>query len=461
MLRTITMISSARRSAATIGLCAGLILSAGQAAAQRHDPMAELVQEALRNNPGLAQARASERRAAAELAQARGLYLPSVSLESRYSRQRGTLNLGDVVNPAFATLNELTGEARFPTNLDLTLPRSWESGLRLTQPLFNESIRANHALVRRRSEAESWRRRVVARKLAADVQSALLEASLASSAVSVFESSLSLVEENERVAERLVSAQSMTPEVVYRARAERSEVEQQLLEARERAQAAARVVNRLVGRPLEEPVPVVPVDSVLCLEIGLTAEEAESRALAGREELRQSDAGVAAAGAAKRLANAAFLPTVGVALEVGYQGNRIGFSRNEDYAVASLVFSWNLIDGGRNVAGRQAAQAEVERQLAARREAEDLIRLDARTAWEAAATARSAIGSAQERVISARRTFDLVRRKWEEGVATQIEFVDARDALTRAELNRDQTIYRYGIRYVELERAAALRELML
>ena len=37
--------------------------------------------------------------------------------------------------------------------------------------------------------------------------------------------------------------------------------------------------------------------------------------------------------------------------------------------------------------------------------------------------------------------------------------LNARVALTNAEPNRAVTIYRYGVRYVELERAAALREI--
>ena len=60
-------------------------------------------------------------------------------------------------------------------------------------------------------------------------------------------------------------------------------------------------------------------------------------------------------------------------------------------------------------------------------------------------------------VETAERTFDLVHRRYEEGVASQIEFLDARTQLTNAELNRALTAHRYAIRYFDLERAAALR----
>ncbi|MGH7607881.1 MAG: hypothetical protein ACREME_11130 [Gemmatimonadales bacterium] len=50
-----------------------------------------------------------------------------------------------------------------------------------------------------------------------------------------------------------------------------------------------------------------------------------------------------------------------------------------------------------------------------------------------------------------------MRRRYEEGAASQIEFLDARTQLTNAELNRTLTAHRYAMRYVDLERAAALR----
>jgi outer membrane protein TolC len=52
-----------------------------------------------------------------------------------------------------------------------------------------------------------------------------------------------------------------------------------------------------------------------------------------------------------------------------------------------------------------------------------------------------------------------VRRRYEEGLATPVEFLDARTALTEAELNRVITVYSYAIRWVDLERAAGLREM--
>ncbi len=419
--------------------------------AQRPDPLGQLVTEALRTNLGLEGERLAERRAAAEVREARGLFFPSLGLQSRYSRLGGVPNIGDLINPAYATLNQLTGTS-------LTLPQAHESRLELVQPVFNLGIVANYAVAGARADGQRMQLAAAARQLAADVQVAYLQEASARRAVEIYDATQALVRENERVAERLLAAGSATPEAVFRARAERADVEQQLAEAREQQLAAARALNRIVRRPLDAPVEAVPDSVFERLPLDITADSAVARALAAREELRQADAGVRAAQASGRAATAAFFPSVSVALDYGFQGPDIAFRSSNDFWLASVVVSWNLFNGGRDAARASEAGYEADRARTQRQDLADRIALQVRTAHEAAAVARSAITTADARLEAARRTFELVRRRYEEGVASPIEFVDARTAYTSAQLNRVLTAYRYAIRWVELERAAALRE---
>ncbi len=434
-----------------------LMLAALQAPTQR-DPLGPLVAEALRNNLGLETERLAERRASADVSAARGPFLPSINLDSRYSRQEGTLDLGDVLNPAFRAINQLRGDNAFPTNLALTLPLAFESHVRLTQPLFNETIRQNYALTRHRRTAQELHRRGAARRLAAQMQLSYLSYAAARNVAAIYESSVGLVTENERVAQRLVEAGRSTPDAVFRARAERSDVEQRLAEAREQVDAAARALNQLLHRPLDTPVDAVP-DTALTFDITFSADEAEAHALAQREELGELDVGARTADAAAGIATAAFLPSIAVAVDYGFQGEDVRLDRQHDFWMASLVVSWNLFNGGQDAARRSAAHIEADRLRLTREDAADRIRLEVRQAYEAAVVAREAIATAEARVAAARRTFDLVRRRYEEGEANQIEFLDARTQLTNAELNRALTANRYAMRYVDLERAAALRSL--
>lgn len=422
------------------------------------DPLAPIVAEALERNLGLAQEDLAVERAEAGVREARGRFLPALSLDARYSEQTGTLNLGDVVNPAYGALNQVTGSTRFPTDLDLPLPMAHDSRLRLTQPLFDASILAGHALARHTRAGQRLDRSAAARRLAAEAQAAFLEVGAARSARRTWEATLALVTESERVAQRLVDAGRATPDQVLRARADLSDVRQRLDESRSLEDAAARALNRVLRRPLQAPVEELP-DSLLRFELALSEREAVASALARREELAGTEAGIRAAEAGVRLASASFLPSVALALDYGFQGPDLSFGRDDDYAVASIVLSWNLFNGGRDQARRSAARADAERLRLRRAELEDLVRLDVLQAYDAAVVARDAIATAEARLAAARRSFELVRRRYEEGLASQVEFLDARTAYTSAELNRSATVYRYAVRYVDLERAAALRDL--
>ena len=435
-----------------------VVLTPRLAAQQRPDPLGRLVAEALARNLGLASERLADQRAAADVRAARGLLLPSLDIASRYSYLDGVPNIGDFVNPAYAALNGLLGQNRFPTNLDITLPQRHDSHVELRQPLFNAGIIANYSAARGRADGQRFALLAAGRRLAADVQTAYLSEASARRSVEIYAASLALVQENERVAERLVAAGRATPEAVFRARADRSDLEQQLAEARQRDAAAARVLNQILRRPLEAPVDAIP-DSALDLPLPGGVDSAVAHALAYREELREVDAGIRTGQAAVRGATAAFLPSVALAVDYGFQSRDYAFRSSQDYWAVSVVVSWNLFNGGGDAARRTAAQLDVARTRTVRKDLEDRIALEVRTAYDAAAVARAAIATADDRLEAARRTYDLVRRRHEEGLASPIELVDARTSLTAAELNRVVTAYQYAIHYVDLERAAALRDI--
>jgi outer membrane protein TolC len=126
-----------------------------------------------------------------------------------------------------------------------------------------------------------------------------------------------------------------------------------------------------------------------------------------------------------------------------------------------LVFSWNLFNGGQDAARRQQALIDVERGRVGKKEAAQQIELQVRQAYDAVQVAQTAIAAADDRLNAARRSFELMRRRYNEGVASQLEFVDARTSFTNAELNWILTRHQYVANYIELERVAALRSIDL
>lgn len=440
-----------------LAIFAACVLASSPTAAQSSDPFAALIREGLENNLALARERLAEDQSEAAVRQARALYLPTLSFDARYSRTSGVLDVGDLVNPAYEALNQITGSNRFPTDIDATLPLAQETRFRLGQPVYNPAIRANYEASKSLRGLQGAQLRGAMRRLAADIQTAWLQHASASRVVELYQSTLTLVRENVRVNERLHTAGTITPEAVLRARADMSEVEQQLAEAEERQSAARRAWNLLLDRPLETPVPAIP-DDALAFELPSAPDGLVRTALARREELEETTWGERAAEAQERAATGSFLPTISLGVDYGVQGQEYRFGPDDDVLVASVVVQWNLFNGGRDVARRQQATLEARRARTQREELSRRIELEVRQTYDAARVASQATRTASDRVAAARRAFELVARRREEGLASQVEFIDARSAYTRAELNEILTRYSYAMRWVALERAAALRD---
>ncbi len=231
---------------------------------------------------------------------------------------------------------------------------------------------------------------------------------------------------------------------------------QQIADARRLRDATGRGFNLLRNEDIDAAISIADDSSLLAIDT-TSRETFTAYALAHREELQQADHGVRIARAQGRVANAGLLPSAALSASYGVQGEKYRFNRNNDVALANLVLSWNLFNGGQDMARKEQAAFARDEALLRRREAERGVRVQVANAFDAMETARSALVSANDRDESSRRAFTLVERRYAEGLAAPIDFLSARAAFTSAALNQVITRYTLAARAVELERAAALR----
>ncbi len=437
------------------------LVAASRAGAQppTRSPLDALVTEGLAANPALQARTLAVSREDAAITEARARFLPSATVNARASQLYGaTPNLGALINPAYAALNQLLGSQAFPTNINLTLPQKQEATIRLAQPLFEPRVLEGYRIARSLRDASAAERDAQRRQLAADIQTSYLQYARASRAADLYDATVPLLDEALRVSERLLSAGKVTPDNVLRARAEQSAVMQQRDAAHQLAVAARQQLNYLTSRPLDGVLPLF-ADSLLGFDARFASREnldaAQQRAQGSREELEQLDRSFDAVSGQRRIARAAFLPSVNLAVDYGFQGNTIRVGRNTDFTVASLVLSWNVFNGGQDRARVQQATLDGAQLKARRIDAGRSIALQVRVAHDAAVVARTAITTATDRQSAATRSFELVQRRYGEGLASQLELLDARTALTSAQLNRLITTYEFYQRVVDFERASA------
>lgn len=423
--------------------------------------LADYIAEALDSNLGLERQDLSVGQSLAALDEARGRYLPQASLESRFSRAEGgrtiPLPLGELLNPAYAALNELLVEqGRAPAfvpiaNSEFAFLREQEQQtyVRLLQPLYVPAIRAD---VRARSalaRSEEATRDTVARTLVRDVHIAYHNWLKTRQGLAIVVASRALLEENLRVNESLHANGKVTRDQVLRAQAELLEVEQQQVQAASALDIARSYFNFLLNRPLETAIErgVVADGSATVPALG----ELQERALAQRSELRRLDTLGEAADAQVAAATARFKPNIALALESGVQGEEYRFGPEDEYSIASLTFSWNIFNGNQDRArlaqARFAARSVgVEREDTARQ-----IALAVEQAHADLRAALSALGTARARQEAAREVFKIGAKKRDAGVISQVEFLDARTTLTSAELNYTVTQFDLLSRRAELE----------
>ena len=434
--------------------------------------VARLVDEALGANLELEAAGASVAERLAVLDQARARYLPALDLAARYSRADGgrkiDIPVGDLLNPVYSTLNGLTGSSRFPSIANQQVPflrsREQDTHLSLTQPLYDARLPAAIAAAAADYAGAGLGRAALQGRIARDLRIGYYRWLEAHARIAILEATLELARENRRVNDSLYRNGKTTRDLLYRAEADLLEVEQSRLAAGNAEQLARGYVNLLCNARLDRELPPAVVGDPALERLqealarragapGLALPELQTVAVERRPELKQLEAASAAAEAAEHLARAAFRPQLALAVDAGTQGERYGLGSDDRYAIASLVLKFNFYSGGADAAGVAGARAAGRAARANRSLAEQRIRLEVEQAYDDLKVASSSLDTAAKRVDAAAGAFRIAARKRDLGQINQAEFIDARRALTDAELNLNLTRFEALGSVAELEYA--------
>jgi len=429
-------------------------------------PVPEVIQEYVRagiaSNLALQSATLEVERSQAALDAARGKFFPEASIGTRYTRADGgreiTLPIGSALNPVYLTLNELLisdGKApRFGTIEDprflLQREEEQETRLSIRQPLYVPTIPATVRVRRSLLEASEFARLALIGRLRRDITVGYIDWLRASRGVSLIEASRSLLAENLRINESLFRNGKITQDQVSRAQAELLAVEQQLTEVRNLRDQSASYVNFLLNRPLDSTLELADVSGEISRTIADLSVLREA-AVTRRAELAQLDRAVRAARAQVDAAKAARKPSIALGLDGGSQGEEYEFGRGRNFATVSLLLNWTLFDGGSRRAEVRLArigqrQAELQREQAGQQ-----IRLEVQQALDRLQASEASLRTAEARAEAARAAFQIAGRKRDEGVISQVEFLDSRTTLTASELNLNAVRFELLARQAELD----------
>jgi outer membrane protein TolC len=410
------------------------------------------VREALGSNLAL---QANDLRVEAGLravAEARATLRPKVSVVASYTRTDGgrtiDVPLGDLLRPLYDTLNQLTaanGTSLRPIDnlsFSLTEKREQNTMLQIEAPVYDPALTA--AVRGNKADFDALRadREVLARTLVRDVRQACYDVLRTQADLRNAISAQESYQENLRATRILNEQGQATLEPVLRAQTELLAAEQSIMERRDGVRQAQRYLNFLVNRALDSPA-LVERDPQ---ELETQLREAQPRA-----ELRRAEAQIRAASAHVAVARAEGGPTLNLKGAYGVTGEKYSFSGDDDSATIGLYLSWNVLDFGAQRARLSQARLTQRRLEIERTHLEAQVALEARQAADAVQVSASALHSAEARRSTAAEALRIAEGRREVGSLTQLQFFDARRALSDAEAAETASRYRHLANLADLE----------
>jgi outer membrane protein TolC len=425
----------------------------------------DYIKHGLENNLALQQKEANYRHSLEILKEAKGLFYPAVSFNARYTKSEGGRVIyfpaGDLLNPVYTTLNHLTGSSLFPQvenqEIKFLRPEEHETKIRVVMPVFNTDLYYNARIKKELSVSEEISVIQYRRELTAEIKKAYYSAGMAESIMSMLQETRFLLLENVRVNSKLVENNKITIDNLYRSQTELSRLDQQKQDAFKNKQVSRAWFNFLLNRPLTDSI-ILEAPAELPLPDG-TAGEFARKAVANREEIKNLEQYCHVTDITISMNQSAKLPDLFVVTDYGFQGEKYEFTRDQDYLQASVVLSWNIYAGFQNRS--KIKQAMINREIVARQleETKNRIELQVINSMNGLKASEAAKRAAGDQVRTAREGFRLVKRKYDEGQASLLEFMDARNALTQAEENLIITKYNYLSDYADFEKVTAIIDL--
>ncbi|MGE3841762.1 MAG: TolC family protein [Vicinamibacterales bacterium] len=273
--------------------------------------------------------------------------------------------------------------------------------------------------------------------------------------VVVVEQSVRRVEAHLADARARFEAGFLSPNDVTAAQAQRSLQEGLLIETRNAASVASLALARLVGAPPSstiEPTDVLDSASELPADPALLVDEARQR----RSDRKAVEERIRAGGERWFAAAAGSRPVLAIGAGVDYaRPNPRIFPRAGEWQHSwdvGITASWSIFDGGRTKAEAAAAEALTD---ALRQRLGDLdaaLEFDVRQRWLDIDSSRARSRAAMDAVKSAEETTRVLRDRFEVGVATSTDVLDAQSVLLDAALQRTRALAASRIAEAGLDR---------
>jgi len=373
-----------------------------------------------------------------EKAKARGVVLenysaalPSVSLESEYTRLDSRHNLG----------------ASF---LD-----SYSADLQVVQPLFRGgAIPSALRTARLYAALADEMVRAQAQGVIFQIASAYYETLLAQHLYAVNLEAMKSAEAHLEDVKKKLAVGEATKFDVLRAEVDVANFRTEMIQQRNRIAVSKARLLRVMG--VSQQSEVALGDELEYVAMQPVLEQAVRLALLNRPDLYQAELGVRMQREAVRIARSAYWPRIAAMLVQTLarpDPHEQATNAWGDQWVAGLTASWSLFDGLRREGGVKQEQAALRQRQIALEDVQEQALFEIQQAILTLHDAEEAVESQRLNVDRAEEALRLAQAGYKAGANSEIEVTDARSARTRAQGSYYQAVYSHTLARLQLQQA--------
>ena len=400
----------------------------------------DAVERALRENPGILRAAEEAAAAAAKTGQARSVLFPQVSTAVGFNYQQdagtnfGSSFLTDLVVGGASDVEEIVRR----------------DSLEIEQVLYaGGQIRAGIEASKYLAQSQEWKRVATLNDIEFQTKQAFYDCLLARALLQVAQDSVTTFERHLADAQRGLEVGLKSRFEELRARTELGSRLSEVIRVKNAGEIANSNLRRLLALPQDTPIALVAAFDYVPMP-GAPG-DLVSKALEQRPELLALDAAIAAAGQDVRARKGQYLPKAAASAEWTNSDGAGQFVIDGWTATAGL--QWDIFTGGKRkyqVKEAEAVKRGLERQ---RDQVAQIVEFDVRQACIQVDDAVAQVRSERGNVVLAREGQRLSEIRFQEGVGTQADVLDAQLALTRAEQQLVRALRDYAVAHAALEKA--------
>jgi len=405
---------------------------------------------ALKESPEMASANYEIDAAIAKKNVARGGYSPRLKMDAGVQRWDSEFAM-----PLFAGVAQACpscDQQSLMTPFTLRPQWTWSVGVTLAQPIAALwTVREANVLTKLGVDIAEIKRKSARRDVAFQVTEAYYRLLQAKSMAAVAEKSVEQVAAQVKRARTFFERGAVARNDVLRAELGLAASQQRLIQAKGMVSLAGGRLATIMGRSPDTEIEPADIAGELTARPLVPVARAEEQAVETRFEIKEIAAHIEQGNAGVRMAKSKMVPQVNaVANYTRASASLVGLPKS--WFIGATA-SWDIWEGGSTYYGIDESKAQLAQAVAARRKAEDAIRLDARNAHVGVTTSAEAIEVAKQAVEQAEENFRIEQKRYESTSNTSFDVLDAETQLTTARGQHQAALYDLILAQANLDRA--------